>query len=99
MPSTISTVIGISPGAAIAAPTVGLPAPNTPITIAVTGPYRRGVAHLITVAQHASGKELETFFENSRWARSHFSRLSPESPETPTARSARDPENRRLVPV
>jgi hypothetical protein len=61
-----STVIGFSPGAGVAAPTVDFPTRKIPITIAATGPSRRGVVHLITVAQHASGKELETFPKNSR---------------------------------
>src|ERR1700745_1665685 len=63
-------------------PDSGLSGTGDPVTIAVSGPCRCGVAHLITVAQHASGKELENSLKIHAERGVAFSRLSPESPET-----------------
>src|SRR5437762_12566546 len=62
-----STAIGFSPGAGHCRPDGGLSGTRTPIATTATEQCCRSLVHLITVAQDVSGKELETFLENSRW--------------------------------
>src|SRR5580700_2468612 len=99
MHSTISTVIGISPGAGHCRPDSGLPAPEPPHYDCGYGaipprcriPYNCGAICL--------GQGIRDILCKFTLDETTFSRLSLGSLETPAGRSARDLESRRLVPV